>query len=190
MFSEQELRAMPLKQLHDLKRGWLAVGQVAFANGAQWQAVFTKDGKGSGPPNAQGKCGVLKEDYIADLLAAIRSYSELMQECELALTIVGAHDKAAGLAADEAEDAAADEAADEAADPAADEAAEPAPGPAAEPAPTPAPAAAPDIAPVASDRSRRITKPTQAYAYDPAKDGANDQARLGKAKPKKPPRRR
>ena len=84
MFSEQELRAMPLKQLHDLKRGWLAVGQVAFANGAQWQAVFTKDGKGSGPPNAQGKCGVLKEDYIADLLAAIRSYSELMQECELA----------------------------------------------------------------------------------------------------------
>ena len=111
-----------------------------------------------------------------------------MQECELALTIVGAHDEAVGLAADEPEDPAADEAAGPAADPAAEPAAEPAPGPEAEPAPPPAPAAAPDIAPAASDRSRRTTKPTQ--AYDPAKDGANDQARLGKAKPKKPPRRR
>ena len=80
MFSEEELRAMKLKDLQALKRGWVAVGQVAFGTGAVWQAVFAKEGRGKA--NAEGKCCLVKEDYILDLLAAMSSYRELMQGCE------------------------------------------------------------------------------------------------------------
>ena len=73
---------MNVKQLRALKRGWVAVGKLAFTNGAQWQAAFTNDGDGTGKPNAEGKCGVVKEDYIKDLLAAMKMYKELMQGCE------------------------------------------------------------------------------------------------------------
>ena len=48
MFSEEELRAMKLKDLQALKRGWVAVGQVAFGTGAVWQAVLNVREGGQG----------------------------------------------------------------------------------------------------------------------------------------------
>ena len=58
------------------------VGLQQWGSTAQWQAVFTNDGDGTGNPNAEDKCGVVKEDYIKDLLAAMKMYEELMQGCE------------------------------------------------------------------------------------------------------------
>ena len=173
MFSEDELRAMKTSQLHALKRGWIQVGQVAFGNGAHWQAVFTKDGQGSGAPNAQGKCGVIKEDYITDLLAAIKSYSELLQENELPSSEGENSDPAPDPAPDPITDPApdpvtdpvtdpvADPVADPAADPTADPAPDPDPAPVASPSrsPAPPPAPSPAAAPPASDRSRRTAEP-------------------------------
>ena len=186
MFSEDELRAMKTSELHALKRGWIQVGQVAFGNGARWQAIFTKDGQGSGAPNAQGKCGVIKDDYITDLLAASKSYSELLQENELP----SSEGENSDPAPDPVTDPTADPTADPVADPAADPAPDPDPAPVASPSrsPAPPPAPSPAAAPPASDRSRRTAKPLN--LYDPAKDGANDQTRLGKAKAKKPKRRK
>ena len=53
---------------------------MAFGTSAVWQAVFAKEGRGKA--NAEGKCCLVKEDYILDLLAAMSSYRELMQGCE------------------------------------------------------------------------------------------------------------
>ena len=121
MFSEEQLRTMKVAELQALKRGWMAVGNVSFSNGAQWKAVFAKEG--SGPPNAQGKCGLVKKDYIADLLAAMHSYSELMQGWE-------SHHEGGAPVADSVVDDDADPAADPAAALAADLDADPGPAPA------------------------------------------------------------
>ena len=123
-----------------------------------------------------------KEDYITDLLAASKSYSELLQENELP--------SSEGENSDPAPDPVTDPAPDPAADPAADPAPDPDPAPVASPSrsPAPPPAPSPAAAPPASDRSRRTAKPLN--LYDPAKDGANDQTRLGKAKAKKPKKRK
>ena len=191
MFSELELTAMKLKDLQALKRGWVAVGKVAFGNGSHWQAVFTKDGEGSGVANAEGKCGVVKKDYIADLMAAMKSYNEVMQAWEDHhdegdAPASSATDPATDLATDPATDPAIDPTIDPAADPTADPGADPGADPAEDsvavpPSPAEDPAAAPAPNP-ASDRHRRISRPPQ--HYDSLKDGANDQTRLGLAKPK------
>ena len=165
MFTEEELRAMKLKDLQTLKRGWVVVGKVAFSTGAQWQAVFAKEGRGK--PNAEGGCCLVKEDYILGLLAAMSSYRELIQGCEQ-----HQGDTCAPAAAPVAE-------------PAQDPVAAlvdlvPAPAPVA--AAAPAPARAPVPAQTRDPNKRTSKRPQQ---YDPLFDGASDQMRLGVAKPKK-----
>ena len=127
--------------------------------------------QGSSPREHWGRFGprlprakaVPPKDYVADLLAAMKSYTELMQECEQPGTCAPA---AAPVA-----------------EPAAAPVAEPAAAPVAEPAPAPAV----DLAPGPSGPSRDPTKrpSKRPLQYDPLRDGASDQIRLGVAKPKK-----
>ena len=178
MFADKEVLGMSTKELQALKRGRIAVGQVAFSNGAVWQAVFTKDGEGSGKPNAQGKRGVVKEDYVADLLAAMKSYSEVMQES-------GQPETCAPVAAPGAEPTA-DPVPTLVVAPAPAPTVDPAPATVAGPAPTPTAALAPAPATMRDPNKRPSKRPLQ---YDPLRDGASDQIRLGVAKPKKPKKR-
>ena len=174
IFAEEQVRAMSVKELQAIKRGWIAVGKVNFRNGAQWQAVFAKEG--SGNPNAQGKRGLLREDYIADILAAIKSYEELMHGSEQPDTC----DPIAAPDAEPAADPIVALVAAPAPDPALTPLPAPAPAPALAPPPPPAPPPAP---PPDRDPNKRTSKRPQ--QYDPLLDGASDQMRLGVAKPKK-----
>ena len=118
---------------------------------------------------------LLFADYVADLLAAMKSYSEVMQES-------GQPETCAPVAAPGAEPTA-DPVPTLVVAPAPAPTVDPAPATVAGPAPTPTAAPAPAPATMRDPNKRPSKRPLQ---YDPLRDGASDQIRLGVAKPKKP----